>query len=135
MAPASSTYDVEVFFDGDCPLCTKEITMLRKLDRKARIRFTDIAARGFDAAETPFTQVELMDSIRGRLGDGTPIEGVEVFRRLYAAVGLGPLVAMTRIPGISHGLDAAYRVFAKNRLKLTGRCTTESCAVPGADGA
>jgi predicted DCC family thiol-disulfide oxidoreductase YuxK len=42
---------------------------------------------------------------------------------------------MTRIPGISHGLDAAYRVFAKNRLKLTGRCTTESCAVPGADGA
>ena len=34
---------IEVFFDGDCPLCVKEIGMLRWMDRKNRIRFTDIA--------------------------------------------------------------------------------------------
>jgi predicted DCC family thiol-disulfide oxidoreductase YuxK len=69
----------------------------------------------------------LMDRIHGRLPDGTVIEGVEVFRRLYAAVGFGALVKVSRAPGVSHVLDIAYRLFAKNRLKLTGRCTDVAC--------
>jgi predicted DCC family thiol-disulfide oxidoreductase YuxK len=128
---ATPPFAVEVFFDGECPLCTREITLLRKMDRRGVIRFTDITASSFDASETPWTAEELMASIRGRRGDGTPIEGVEVFRQLYAAVGLRPLVALTRLPGVRQGLDFAYEKFAKNRLKLTGRCTPESCAAPG----
>ena len=34
------------------------------------------------------TWAALMDRIHARLPDGTIIDGVEVFRRLYAAVGL-----------------------------------------------
>ena len=59
---------------------------------------------------------------------------VEVFRRLYTAVGLGPLAALTRLPGVKQGLDFAYERFAKNRLRLTGRCTKDGCAVPGTAG-
>ena len=41
-------FEVEVFFDGDCPLCVREIELLRKLDKPARrIRFTDIQAKIF----------------------------------------------------------------------------------------
>lgn len=83
---------VEVFFDGECPLCTREIAMLRRLDRRSRIVFTDIAARSFEPARVGKTMAELMDHIYGRLPDGTLIEGVEVFRRLYGAVGFGPPV-------------------------------------------
>jgi predicted DCC family thiol-disulfide oxidoreductase YuxK len=126
----SEPYRVEVFFDGDCPLCVREIDMLRKLDRRGRIRFTDIAARGFDPAAHGTTMDALMAEIHGRLPDGTWITGVEVFRQLYAAVGLGPAVAVTRLPGVRGALDVGYRLFAKNRLKLTGRCTTESCPIP-----
>jgi hypothetical protein len=68
-----------------------------------------------------------MDRIHGRLPDGTVVEGVEVFRRLYAAVGFGPLVALTRLPGVSQLLDLAYHAFAKNRLRLTGRCVDGAC--------
>jgi predicted DCC family thiol-disulfide oxidoreductase YuxK len=127
MAPGKM---VEVFFDGDCPLCTREIDLLRVLDRKGRIAFTDIAARDFSPAEYDKTMDELMDHIHGRSSDGAWIEGVEVFRQLYAAVGLGPLVAISRLPGLSHALDWAYRVFAKNRLKWTGRCAHDgACRV------
>lgn len=122
-------FDVEVYFDGDCPLCLREINMLKWLDRRHRIRFTDIAVPGFDPTSTGLSYRELMDRIRGRLADGTPIEGVEVFRRLYGAVGFGPIVALSRLPGISHLLDAGYVVFAKNRLKLTGRCIKDSDGV------
>ncbi len=121
--------DVEVFFDGDCPLCLREIRLLRRLDRRGRIGFVDIAAAGFDPAAVGVTWAALMDRIHARLPDGTIIDGVEVFRRLYAAVGFGALVAVTRLPGLSHALDAAYEVFAKHRLKWTGRCVDDACAV------
>ena len=120
-------WQVEVFYDGDCPLCLREIKMLRWMDRKDRIRFTDIADSNFNPADYGKTMLEFMDEIQGRLPDGTWIIGVEVFRRLYAAVGLGPAVWITRLPGISHGLDFGYRVFAKNRLRLTGRCDAGTC--------
>lgn len=125
---------VEVFFDGGCPLCQREIGLLRRWDRKQKIRFTDISAPDFDAAAVGKTHAELMDQIYGRLPDGQFIRGVEVFRRLYSAVGFGPLVLLTRLPIISQLLDAGYYVFAKNRLRLTGRCDHGKCAVPAPKG-
>ena len=121
------TVEIEAFFDGACPVCVREMKALRRLDRRGRIGFVDIAAKDFDPARAGVGMDALMDRIHGRLPDGTLVEGVEVFRRLYAAVGFGPLVALTRLPGISHLLDAGYRVFARNRLRLTGRCTDGAC--------
>ena len=122
-------WQVEVFYDGECPLCLREIKMLRWLDRKNRIRFTDIADPSFAPADFGKTTQVFMDEIQGRLPDGTWIVGVEVFRRLYTAVGFGPVVWLSRLPGVSHGLDFGYRVFAKHRLRLTGRCNAEICEV------
>jgi predicted DCC family thiol-disulfide oxidoreductase YuxK len=120
---------IEVFYDGHCPLCLREMRWLSRLDRRRRLRFTDIAAPGFDASEIGVPWASLMARIHARLADGRMIEGMEVFRRLYAAVGFGPLVALTRLPGIKQLLDLAYRWFAKNRLRLTGRCHDEACKI------
>ena len=62
-----------------------------------------------------------MARIHGVLADGTVIEGMEVFRRAYGAVGLGWLLAPTAWPGLRALADAGYRWFARNRLRLTGR--------------
>lgn len=124
---SSASHAVEVFYDGECPLCLREIKLLRFLDRKDRIRFTDIAAVDFNAAEYKKTPVQFMDEIHGRLPDGSWIVGVEVFRQLYSAVGFGLLVWPTRLPGVSHALNFGYHAFARNRLRLTGRCTKETC--------
>lgn len=122
---------VEVFYDGECPLCMREIRMLQRKDRRARIQFTDIAANDFDATRYGRTHASFMARIHGRLPDGTWIEGVEVFRQLYAAIGFRVLVALTRLPVISHLLRFAYTKFAANRLRLTGRCAADgTCAVP-----
>ena len=123
-------WDVEVFYDGDCPLCMREIRMLRRWDDLHLIRFSNIADPSFDAASVGLSHAALMERIRGRLPSGELIEGVEVFRRLYTAVGLGWVVGITRLPGISHALDLGYRWFAKNRLRLTGRCQDDACAIP-----
>jgi predicted DCC family thiol-disulfide oxidoreductase YuxK len=126
---SSSNRQVEVFYDGECPLCVREIKMLRWMDRKHRIRFTDIADPSFNPADHGKAMQEFVDEIQGRLPDGRWIVGVEVFRRLYAAVGFGPLVWLSRLPGVAHTLTLGYRVFARNRLWLTGRCKTGTCEV------
>jgi len=125
-----SEYTIEMLYDGECPLCVRETRMLQRMDRQRRIRFTNIAAADFDASSYGKTQEELMAEMHGRLPDGTWVTGVEVFRRLYAAVGFGPFVWLTRLPLIKQMLNVGYRVFAKNRLKLTGRCTKECSVQP-----
>ena len=130
---AAPSPSFRILYDGECPLCLREIAMLRKLDRgRGRLDCEDIAAPDFDAGRYGRTQRDLMARIHGVLPDGSVIEGVEVFRRAYAAVGLGWLVAPTRWPLLRPLADAAYRWFARNRLRLTGRgaaCDSEHCAV------
>ncbi|TWT42770.1 thiol-disulfide oxidoreductase DCC family protein [Botrimarina hoheduenensis] len=127
--PVAAGKAVEVFYDGDCPLCRKEIGMLRWMDRNERIQFTDIAAAGFSPPDYGKSMEELMAEIHGRLPSGEWILGVEVFRQLYAAAGWGLLVAPTRLPGVRHALDLGYRFFAKQRLRLTGRCHDGACRI------
>jgi predicted DCC family thiol-disulfide oxidoreductase YuxK len=122
-------FAVEVFFDGACPLCRREINLSKHWDRRQRLRFTDISDPAFDPNSVGKTQSELMARMHGRLPDGTWVQGVEVFRRLYTAVGFGPIVWLTRLPVVSQLLDLGYSIFARHRLRLTGRCTEETCSV------
>ncbi|NLF72977.1 MAG: DUF393 domain-containing protein [Candidatus Anammoximicrobium sp.] len=122
-------HEIEVFFDGGCPLCRREINLLRRWDRRGKIRFTDISAPDFQAAAVGMTDEDLMAQMHGRLPDGTWVRGVEVFRRMYAAVGFGPLVFLSRWPLISQLLDWGYALFARHRWRLTGRCTAARCSV------
>ena len=122
----------EVFFDGDCPLCAREIQLLRWLDRHHRIQFTDIATPDFSPSAVGRELSTLMGEIHGRNDRGEWVVGVEVFRQLYGAVGFGPLVRVSRLAPFAWLLDKAYAVFARNRLLLTGRCAgAQTCSIGG----
>jgi len=121
---------IQVFFDGACPLCRREIDMIKRWDRKGEIWFTDIAKPDFDSKEWGIDQKTLMDQMHARLPDGSWVRGVEAFRQIYSLVGFGWIVSLTRCPGVSHIIDRAYQVFAKNRLRWTGRCQPDgSCEI------
>jgi predicted DCC family thiol-disulfide oxidoreductase YuxK len=128
--PTLAQSAVEVFYDGDCPLCRREIDMLKRWDKNQRILFTDIAAPGFDPALLGKSHEELMAQIHGRLPTGEWIIGVEVFRQLYSAVGWNWIVRWTRLPVVRQILDWAYQFFARYRLRLTGRCEAGRCSIP-----
>ena len=122
------SFEIEVFFDGGCPLCRREVNLLARWDRQRRIRFTDIDAPTFHCDDVGMIRDELMTQMHGRLPNGTWLKGVEVFRRMYAAAGFGPLVWLSRLPLLSQLLDVGYAAFARRRLRLTGRCTAASCS-------
>ena len=123
------TQQFTVFFDGDCPLCQREINWLRKRTGD-RVHYQDISPKVSTDKELPLPRAELMSKIYGKKDDGTLISGVEVFRQLYSAAGFGPLVFMTRLPIIAQLLGLGYSVFARFRLTLTGRKACQgSCAL------
>ena len=94
----------QVFYDGDCPLCKREIDWLRKRDKQQQIAFIDIASDQFPEQDYGKSFKELMSEIHGRQPDGQWITGVEVFRRLYAAAGFRRSVWVSKLPVVRHGL-------------------------------
>ncbi len=113
---------ITILFDGACPLCKREVRALERLDGgRGRIAFEDIAATGFQPSAYGLDRETVNLRIHARLGNGRVIEGMEVFRQAYAAVGLGWLMAPTGWPLLKPVFDAFYRWFARNRHRLTGR--------------
>ncbi|MEZ6094300.1 MAG: DUF393 domain-containing protein [Pirellulaceae bacterium] len=136
----SVSWKFRVFFDGDCPLCKREIQWLKRLDAKQQIDFVDIASNEFRTARCEKSHDELMAQIHGQLPDGEWVVGADVFRELYSLVGFRWLVAVTRLPGIHAGTNFLYRIFARYRVPLTARfrnspvgedeCSTGTCHRP-----
>ena len=114
-------YPLTIFFDGDCPICLREINFMRRLNRRGRVNFIDFADPSFDEQTHGLSRPELASLIHARWADGVIIRGVEVFRSMWTAVGLDILAKITRVWFIEQLLIRAYDWFARNRLRLTGR--------------
>jgi predicted DCC family thiol-disulfide oxidoreductase YuxK len=65
------SFEIEMFFDGDCPLCMRETHLLERLDRKNGIRFTNIAASGFVTTDHAKSHEDFMAERHGRLLEGS----------------------------------------------------------------
>ena len=122
-----SNWQVKLLYDGDCPFCRREVAWLRRHDRHRRLALEDISALGFDPAWYGLSWQEVRGVLHGVLPDGRVLCRVEAIREVYRAVGLGWLVAPTRLPGVSSIFDRAYDAFARNRGWL-GSLLEPSCA-------
>ncbi len=127
-----SAWQIKVLIDGACPLCRREADLWRWLNRdRGRIALEDVSAPAFDAARYGLTHEQTVAQIHGILPSGAVVRGMEVFRRAYAAVGWGWLLAPTAWPLLRPLFDRFYRWFARNRLKLTGRFARCASYCPG----
>ncbi len=118
------SYPLTVFFDGACPICDREIALMRWLDRHRRLVLCDFSRADYDPTCIDISPAELGRIIHARWGDGTVITGVDVFRAMWEAVGLGFLARLTRLSLVEPLVVNAYAWFARNRLRLTGRSNT-----------
>ena len=123
-------YPLTVFFDGACPICDREIALMKRLDRRQQLEFCDFSAQEYDAASSGFAAADLATVIHARWADGSIITGVEVFRAMWEAVGLGFLARLSRLSLVEPLVLKTYAWFVRNRMRLTGRshaCTGDSC--------
>lgn len=119
--------ELTLLYDGGCPLCLREVAVLRRRDQRLqpgapRLAFVDIDALDYNpAAHGGITYREAMGRIHGLRADGTVLRDVEVFREAYRLVGLGWLYAPTAWPLLRPVVDGAYGLWARWRLPMTGR--------------
>lgn len=123
--PLSSppSWRIKLLYDGECPLCLREVNFLQKRDAgRGLVAFVDIADDNYThVAHEGITFEAAMGRIHAVLPDGTIIKNVEVFRRVYETLGMGWIYAFTKLPIIGFIIDALYGIWADWRLTLTGR--------------
>ncbi len=131
-----AVYPLTVFYDGACPICAREMALMKRLDKTQRLTLLDFSLAGFNAPPAGLAVTDLSAVIHAQWADGTIITGVEVFRAMWEAVGLGFLSRLSRLPLVAPLMVKAYAWFAGNRLRLTGRsnaCPGNACAAGSPD--
>ena len=120
---APTSWKIKLLYDGECPLCMREVNFLRKRDAgRGLVAFVDIASENYNPQEHGGVDFETaMGRIHAILADGTIVKNVEVFRRIYEILGMGWIYAVTKLPIIGAIVDTLYGIWADLRLALTGR--------------
>jgi predicted DCC family thiol-disulfide oxidoreductase YuxK len=104
-----------VWYDGACPLCRREIALMRRLDRRGAIRFVDVARP--DTA-CPIDRAALLARFHAE-EDGVLLSGAAAFAAMWRAVPLlRPLGLLARNRFILRLLEWAYLRFLRVRPAL-----------------
>jgi predicted DCC family thiol-disulfide oxidoreductase YuxK len=124
----ASHWQINLLYDGDCPLCMREVNLLRQRDQdRGLITFTNIAAATYNPAANGGVDFETaMGRIHAVKSDGTILKNVEVFREIYGLLGMGWIYAPTRWPILGSIIDWLYGLWADWRLPLTGRSSLKT---------
>jgi predicted DCC family thiol-disulfide oxidoreductase YuxK len=116
---------VTVWFDGQCPLCRREIAVMRRLDRRGAIAFVDVGGvdvAGVDGSGAailcPIDPATLLARFHAQ-EDGRMLSGAAAFAAMWRAIPLlRPLGMMARNRVILGVLERLYLVFLKVRPRL-----------------
>ena len=107
---------VKVWYDGACPLCLREIALMRRLDRRGRIAFIDVA-EGSDPS-CPVDRAQLLARFHAE-ENGVIHDGAAAFAAMWRAIPLlRPLGLAARNRAMLRLLEAAYVRFLKVRPRL-----------------
>lgn len=108
-------HKVIVWFDGSCPLCTREIAFMRKLDRKNAISFIDVMS---NSGNCPVDRARLLARFHAE-EDGRMLSGAAAFAAMWRAIPLlRPVGVAARNRWVLAGLERAYILFLRHRPKL-----------------
>lgn len=120
-------HQLTVFFDGHCPLCTKEIALLKQLDTRQKLHFEDIHAIDF-VYRYPYIDVVAADRrLHGQLANGQIITGLDVTAQAWNLVGHHRWLQILRWPVIRWFADLAYLVFARFRHPIARLVGSKTC--------
>ncbi len=104
---------VTVWFDGSCPLCRREVALLRRLDRDAAVDFIDV---GTGDGACPIDRSDLLNRFHAREDHGPMLSGAAAFAAMWRVLPLlRPFGLIARHPAILAVLERLYRLFLRLR--------------------
>ena len=106
---------VTVWHDGDCPLCRREIALMRRLDTRGAIAFVDAAG----PAACPLDLTEMLARFHAREAGGPLLSGAAAFAAMWRVIPvLRPLGEVARSRLVLSVLERLYLRFLRIRPYL-----------------
>lgn len=113
-----STPKVTVWYDSDCPLCLREISLMRRLDHNKAIEFTSIQGR----TGCPISTDELMKRFHAQERGQPIVSGAAAFAAMWRSIpSLRPLGLLARFRPVLWILERMYLGFLMIRPWLQRR--------------
>ena len=99
---------VTVWYDGACPLCTREIALMQRLDKAGRLDFIDADD---PTAACPVDRKLALARLHAR-ENGKLLSGAAAFAAMWRVIPqLRWLGLAAQIPPVGWALEGLYRVF------------------------
>lgn len=110
-----------VYHDGSCPLCQREIALVKSLTREGAIAFQDVSVcEASEKVAADLTAADAMGRFHVRRADGTLLSGAAAFIAMWST---SPRLRFLSVVGRSRTavamLDGIYAVFLKLRPPLS----------------
>ena len=128
-------WPLTLYFDGECPLCAREINLLRKRASADRLNLVDISMDDFQVETTGHSKQTLQDRLHAQFADGQWVTGLDATLWSWRAAGLDRWAVPLTWPALRPLLELGYRLFCQLRPHLTWlphpdagrRCTDNQC--------
>lgn len=106
---------VTAWYDSDCPLCVREIALMRRLDKRGAIRFVNIQS----GEACPLSPAALLERFHAQEQGGPMLSGAAAFAAIWRQIPmLRPLGELARRPWMLALLERLYLLFLKLRPSL-----------------
>jgi len=108
-----------VYFDGGCPLCTREIDFFRRRPGAEAVSWVDVSAVEGHSVAPGLTREAAMARFHVRRGDGALLSGAAAFAEMWRALpGFRAFGRIAAIWPLTPLLELAYRAFLPVRPRL-----------------
>jgi len=120
--PGQAATAATVYFDGACPLCSREISLYRRLEGAEGVCWIDIHGTAETGPAEDLGRAQALARFHVRAADGTLVSGGAAFVLLWRQLpSLRWLAALASHPPVSWCVEPAYRLFLRLRPWLTRR--------------
>ncbi len=115
---ATVQYPMTIYYDASCPLCTREVTILKRYDQADQIRLIDCSPTDFAAVEG-YGRTAMMRLIHSRDAAGQWLVGAPVFAAAYRASGFASIASLWGNSRLQPFWRVVYPWIADNRMLLS----------------
>lgn len=109
---------IEVFYDGGCPLCQREIAYFRTLQSRIRIQWLDLTDLELELPAN-LDRCSALQRMHVRVDGERYYQGAAAFAMLWSQFRYWRVLGLTlRIPPVTWCAEQCYRFFLKIRPQI-----------------
>jgi len=113
--PASAKPGLTVWYDGACPLCAREVALMRRLDETGQVNFIDLET----TLDTPLPRQAMLERFHVTAPDGSMRSGAAAFTALWGQLPATRVLGRAASwPPLLAVLERTYDLFLRVRPRL-----------------